>query len=71
MSKVKYTAATTRKINEAWYAVLGLQQGRYHRDTLEGCMDLHDRKMENDGYQHMDGLYSSTQVHDCSHECGN
>ena len=46
MSRVKYTAETKRAIDKAWYAVAGLQQCRYERDTLAGCMHLHDRSNE-------------------------
>ena len=41
--KVKYTSETKRAIDKAWYAVAALQQCRYERDTLAGCMHLHDK----------------------------
>ena len=40
---MKYTNETTKKVNEAWKAILRIQNHMYHRETIEAGLDLHDK----------------------------
>jgi hypothetical protein len=40
---VQYTNATTKNVNEAWNAILRIQDHMYHRETIAAGLDLHDK----------------------------